>query len=71
MPSFIAFLKALPELVGLARELVDGIKSLQNAITDKRFHDLNEKLEKTIKEVKNEKDRTRLLALARELNKLQ
>ena len=70
MPNFIAFLKALPELVALMRDLVGGIKNLQDAMTEKKFKELNDKIEETIKEVKNETDRNRLLDLARQLNKL-
>ncbi len=52
------------------RDLVGGIKNLQDAMTEKKFKELNDKIEETIKEVKNETDRNRLLDLARQLNKL-
>ncbi len=70
MPSFIAFLKALPEMAGLLRDLVDGIKNLQDAMTEKKFKELDAKIEELIKDVKNETDRNRLLDLARQLNEL-
>lgn len=70
MASFVAFLKALPVMVGLMKDLVDSINNLQDAMTEKKFAELDAKLEETIKEVKNETDRNKLLALAAELNKL-
>ena len=70
MASFVAFLKALPTMVGLMRDLVDGIKGLQDAMTEKKFRELDAKIEETIKDVKKETDRNKLLALASELNKL-
>jgi hypothetical protein len=68
--SFVAFLKALPVMVGLMKDLVDGIKDMQDALTEKKFRELDAKIEETIKDVKKETDRNKLLALARELNGL-
>lgn len=70
MASFVAFLKALPVMVGLMKDLVDGIKDMQDALTEKKFRELDAKIEETIKDVKKETDRNKLLALARELNGL-
>lgn len=70
MASFVAFLKALPVMVGLMKDLVDGIKDMQDALTEKKFRELDAKIEETIKDVKKETDRNKLLLLAAELNKL-
>ncbi len=71
MASIITFLKALPELVGLMKDLVDGIKNLQDAMTEKKFRELDAKIEETIKDVKKETDRNKLLDLAKQLNSLE
>lgn len=37
MPSFIAFLKALPEMVALIKEGIEAIDKLRDTITTRKF----------------------------------
>lgn len=66
--ALLGFLKALPDLVSVIRELGKEIGRMRDANIERKIDKIESDVNTIIARVKNETDREKLLDLARQLN---
>ena len=69
-PAIIGFLKALPELVGVIKQLGSAIETLQNSQTTKEIEKLKGQVNVYTKQIENASTNEERRKLARELNRI-
>ena len=68
MASFLAALKAIPEVVMMLREISSELKKYRLLRTDRVFNEIKEDINVLTRQVKDEKDRNKLLDIVKRIN---
>lgn len=68
MASFLAALKAIPEIAQAFREFVSLYKQFQEQRIEKKYGDIKRELNELSKKVKDTDDREKLLDLVKRIN---
>lgn len=68
MASFLAALKAIPEVVMMLREISSELKKYRLLRTDRVFNEIKEEINVLTRQVKDETDRNKLLDIVKRIN---